>query len=303
MKQSPSRNYDLLLKKWIQKHRDAQVQMWDKHKAHIDKLSETFIESPRQLAAGSMAGLLLLGQPVPTSLLAQTITDTPADTSAQQQETPQLSPKDKLIQDLKPLLPPAVDPLTEDQEKTISQILSDRFNMHVSPSYEGKRLNRSYGYIGAEQHLMRYPGDTMASHFATSEESQKYYSSGMAPGRGAWGYFAQSLDGMTDKDVEREKWYIAVPTFLSPTWHNDVNTHYKFFRFRKMLVVNPENGKAVIADIGDAGPAPSTGKHLGGSPEVMKHLERVDGRAKGPVLYFFIRDPQDELPLGPVEVQ
>ncbi len=67
-----------------------------------------------------------------------------------------------------------------------------------------------------------------------------------------------------------------------------------------MLVVNPDNGKAIIADIGDAGPAEWTGKSLGGSPEVMKHLERVDGADKGPVVYFFIDDPKDNIPLGPV---
>jgi hypothetical protein len=68
-----------------------------------------------------------------------------------------------------------------------------------------------------------------------------------------------------------------------------------------MLVVNPHNGRAIVVVIGDAGPAEWTGKHLGGSPEVMKYLERVDGRARGPVLYFFIDDPEDRVPLGPVE--
>ena len=67
-----------------------------------------------------------------------------------------------------------------------------------------------------------------------------------------------------------------------------------------MIVVNPDNGKAVVAAIGDAGPAPYTGKHLGGSPEVMSHLERQDGAAKGPVLYFFINDKENKIPLGPV---
>ena len=42
----------------------------------------------------------------------------------------------------------------------------------------------------------------------------------------------------------------------------------------------------MVVVIGDAGPAKWTEKHLGGSPEVMRHLERVDGSAKGPVLYF-----------------
>ncbi len=291
-------HYDLLTSTWARKHAAAQKKLWNKHKKHLD----TALAKPRQLAAGSMAGLLMLSQPVPTSLLTQALTQTTSAPSAQPQaETPALSPTQQLITDLKPILPATVEPLTPDQEEQIAQLLSDQFNLVVSPSYEGKRLNRTYGLIGAEQHLMRYPGDTMETHFADPADAQKYYSSGMAPGRGAWGYFAQSPTGLTEQEVQREKWYIAVPTFLSPTWHNDVNMHYNFFKFRKMLVVNPENGKAVIADIGDAGPAPSTGKHLGGSPEVMKHLERVDGRARGPVLYFFIRDPQDTIPLGPIE--
>ena len=77
----------------------------------------------------------------------------------------------------------------------------------------GKRLNRSYGYIGAEQHLMRFAGDTISSHFSTESEMHDYGASGMAPGRGAWGYI---------EDIEKEKYYIAVQTFLSPGW--DENT-------------------------------------------------------------------------------
>lgn len=286
----------------MKRHRDAQIVLWDKHQEQLEKLQEITL-APRQLAAGSMAGLLLLAQPAPASLLAQNISYVISETSAQPEQTALVDPQSDLIKNLSALLPPDVIPLTPDQEETIAELLTQRFGIKVSPSYEGKRLNRTYGYIGAEQHLMRYPGDTMETHFDNPDDATKYYSSGMAPGRGAWGYFAYSREGMTEEDVQREKWYIAVPTFLSPTWHNDVNSHYKFFRYRKMLVVNPENGKAVIADIGDAGPAQSTGKHLGGSPEVMKYLERVDGGAKGPVLYFFIRDPQNNVPLGPIDPQ
>ena len=77
----------------------------------------------------------------------------------------------------------------------------------------------------------------------------------------------------------------------------------QFFKFRKMIVVNPENGKGMVVVIGDAGPAQWTGKHLGGAPEVMSYLERQDGRARGPVLYYFIDDPEDKIPLGPIVVQ
>ena len=123
----------------------------------------------------------------------------------------------------------------------------------------------------------------------------------MAPGLGAWGYFTTSLANMTQEDTDREKYYIAVQTFLSPNFNQRVAEYRDFYKYRKMLVVNPQNGKAVIADIADAGTADWTGKHLGGSPEAMKYLERYDGVARGPVLYFFIEDPSDQIPLGPVE--
>jgi hypothetical protein len=68
-----------------------------------------------------------------------------------------------------------------------------------------------------------------------------------------------------------------------------------------MLVVNPSNGKAIVVVIGDVGPGDKTGKSLGGSPEVMTYLQRYDGEQKGPVLYFFIDDTHDTIPLGPIE--
>lgn len=221
------------------------------------------------------------------------------------EEAQKIDSKVFLISDLSNILPPEIRPLTSDEETKIGDVLSKSFGMKVNAVLNGLRLNRSYGYIGAEQHLRRYPGDSMSSHFdppaGGQEEEEKYYSSGMAPGLGAWGYFATSSSQMTPEDSSREKYYIAVQTFLSPDFNSKVAEYRDFFKFRKMLVVNPQNGKAVVAVIGDAGPAEWTGKHLGGSPEVMKHLERVDGTQKGPVLYYFLDDPNDLVPLGPIE--
>jgi len=121
----------------------------------------------------------------------------------------------------------------------------------------------------------------------------------MAPGLGAWGYFANSESEITQTDKLREKYYIAVPTFIAPGFNTHVSEYRDFFKYKKMILVNPQNGKAIIADVGDAGPATWTGKHLGGSPEVMKYLERVD---RTPVLYFFVDDPEDKVPLGPIKL-
>ena len=68
-----------------------------------------------------------------------------------------------------------------------------------------------------------------------------------------------------------------------------------------MAVINPQNGKVIIAVVADSGPSWWTGKKFGGSPEVMDYLQLQDGRQKGAVVVFFVDDPQDQVPLGPLE--
>lgn len=290
-KHQTTHHFNVLKKRWIKKHQEIQKKIKAKHTESMKWIST----NSKHIAVGSMTGLLMLAHPANATVLTQTLLPPPPA------EERKAYTKEGLIEQLRSQLPPTVEELTPEQNITIGHTLSTFFNMPVSHSLEGKSLNRSYGIIGAEQHLMRYPGDTMDTHFQSSEDT-KYFSSGMAPGRGAWGYFTDSRDTMTQKDVDREKYYIAVQSFLAPGWKENPNDLYKFFKYRKMLVVNAENGKAIVVVIGDAGPAPFTGKHLGGSPEVMAHLERKDGGAKGPVLYFFIDDPENKIPLGPVEL-
>lgn len=282
--------YKFLRDKWIKKHKDIQKKIATKHRESFEWLTE----NSKQFAVGSLGGLMLL-----TSALHKTPPQQEIRVAGQ--EAQKIDNKVFLLADLANEVPDEVRPLTDDEETKIGDLLSKHYTMKVSAGINGLRLNRSYGLIGAEQHLARYPGDSMSAHFDNPEDSDKYYSSGMAPGLGAWGYFTTSKSNMTEEDVMREKYYLAVQTFLSPNFNSRVAEYRDFFRFRKMLVINPVNGKAVVAVIGDAGPAEWTGKHLGGSPEVMEHLERVDGRARGPVLYFFIDDPTDSIPLGPVE--
>ncbi len=285
--------YHKLADRWVKKHKDLQEKFWIKHGDTI----HDFVNNTRNFAVGSVSALMLLSSPA-ASLL-------PPSTSLSVQEN-QL-PADKsvfLISDLSKVVPQEVRPLTTDEENSVSEVLSRNFGFKVAAELSGIRLNRSYGLIGAEQHLMRYPGDTMDTHFSPDGSGDPATAgSGMAPGLGGWGYFAPSRDALTSKDSDREKYYIAVQSFLAPGFADHTREYITFFKFRKMLVVNPQNGKAVVADIGDAGPAEWTGKHLGGSPEVMKYLERFDGAQRGPVLYYFIDDPNDTVPLGPVNVK
>src|SRR5260221_1956409 len=283
-------HYQHLAKKWEKRAKKFETQLWENHK---DVLQEV-IKHPREVILSNIAGFVLFGLPGGpiSSRYAQ---------AQKEQPYSDLNKQAALVLDLSHLLPPTVEPLTTNQENAIGNLLTDRFGMPVSAELSGKRLNRSYGKIGAEQHLARCPGDSMSSHFDNQSDWDVYNSSGMAPGLGAWGYFARSQSQMTQKDSDREKWYIAVQTFLVPDYNQHVKEYSDFFKYHKMLVVNPQNGKAIVADIGDAGPADWTGKSLGGSPEVMHFLERQDGGAVGPVIYMFIDDPHDKIPLGPIQ--
>lgn len=286
-------HFEALSEKWTNRHRALQENLWNKHGETLKK----FAGKTKQFAAGSLAGLMLMASP------AAALTSNVATTSSVQEKPfVDLNTQTTFLLNLQSSVPKTVRPLTPEEEQKISTLLSDNFHMQVSAELNGIRLNRSYGYIGQEQHLARYPGDNMDTHFSSAQDAQAYYDYGMAPGLGAYGYFAKSASSMTPEQNNREKYYIAVQTFLAPGYLENTKKMNEFFAYHKMLVVNPDNGKAIVADIGDSGPAEWTGKSLGGSPEVMRYLGRVDGAQRGPVIYMFINDPNNSIPLGPVSL-
>ncbi len=192
------------------------------------------------------------------------------------------------------VLPKTVEPLSEDQEAKISKDLHDILGIHAFAELEGNHLNTSYGYIGQEQHLPRFPGDTVSQHDALQEH-------GITPGRGAWGYFARSKSELTEDLIQKEKFYVAVQTLYLPDWETRLPYLRDWYKHRKVLVANPKNGRTIVAVVADSGPAAWTGKQFGGSPEVMNYLRMYDGRQRGPVVLFFVDDPENKIPLGPLE--
>ena len=283
--------YEHLKKVWTKRHKELEKEIFEKHKESFEWLSQ----NSKQFAVGSLAGLFLLTSPIIPKIPT-------AFSSASAEINKVIDKKTFLVHDLKNVLPAEVRSLTVPEEASVGEVLSRTYGFRVTPELEGKRLNTSYGLIGQEQHLARYPGDNMVTHFDNPEDAEKYFKYGMAPGLGAWRYFANSQGEITQQEIDREKYYIAVQTFLAPGFKDNVREYVNFFKYRKMLVVNPQNGKAMVVVVGDAGPAQWTGKSLGGSPEVMTYLERYDGSQRGPVLYFFIDDIDDKIPLGPISI-
>lgn len=284
--QTQNTTYHNLKSKWIKTHRRVQKKLWDNHG-----------QSLNWLKAGAMGGMMLLASPN-VGLLANGSTVENA-----KQLIDRVDQDVFLAAELKDHLPSEVRKLDPAEESVIGDILSNSFGFLVKPEIDGIRLNRSYGLIGGEQHLYRYPGDHLYQHADTTSDWAMFGDAGIAPGLGAWGYFASSKGEFSEQDKLRERYYIAVQTFLTPGYNENVKKYSEFFRYRKMLVVNPRSGQAVVTDIADAGPSEYTGKHLGGSPEVMHLLGLAGGPRKGAVLYFFIDDPKDIVPLGSIKAK
>lgn len=195
---------------------------------------------------------------------------------------------------LSSVLPKTVGPLSAETEQKISTLLKSTIGVSAVAKLDGNHLNTSYGIIGGEQHMPRYPGDTLANHDALQVK-------GITAHRGAFGYFANSSSQLSQDAIDQEKYYVAVQTLYLPNWNTEHKTLKEWYKFRKVLVVNPTTGKSVVAVIGDAGPAAWTKKHFGGSPEIMDYLRPWEQQNKGKVLLFFIDDSHQHIALGPVE--
>ncbi len=247
--------------------------------------------SAKILASGALTGTLLLtpptgaGQlPAPNEII-KSLDDLEKDNNR--------VPQKEFIDSLKQMLPDAVRPLSATEEKRLEVVIKNIIGVNAKASLESEHLNTTYGYIGAEQHLKRYPGDVLENH-------GPYYKEGIAPGLGAWGYFAQSKADLTQDLIEKERWYAVVQTLYLPDWGSRQPYLKNWYKYRKVLIVNTKNGNSVVAAISDSGPAAFTGKHFGGSPEVMEYLGGSRYK-KGSVLVFFVDDPENKVPLGPVD--
>ena len=296
MQNSANSNFrDLLKLKALEAKTNFQRNYPEAHKFFKEKgleLGRIREHSAKIISAGALTGTLLLAPPTGASKLP-TPSDISKDINDIGNKDNQKIPQKEMIESLKNMLPNEVRPLARDEEKRLEQVVSNIANIPAKASLEGEHLNTIYGYIGAEQHLKRYPGDILENH-------GPYYKEGIAPGLGAWGYFAKSKADLTEDLVLKEKWYAVVQTLYLPDWSQRQPYLRDWYKYRKVMILNTNNGNAVVADIADAGPAAFTGKHFGGSPEVMEYLGGSRYK-KGAVLLFFVDDPENKIPLGPVK--
>lgn len=266
---------------------------------HGQKLDDLHLFSRAAVTATSLAGAVIMSQPVTPANL-ETL-NSPTET-----QIAQITPADQLlvkitaeeqqaiVDKLKSVVQMPAGHLQRQDELYLEQQLTDLLGFEVTAELEGHRLNHSIGIMGGEQHLKRFPTDTLEQHDAARE-------AGIAPNRGAFGWFTESGE-LTPAAIEREKYYFAVQTLYLPDWNTNHADLKPWYKFRKMIAINPADNVAVVGVVGDAGPAQWVKKQFGGSPEVIREGKIWSRQARGHVILLFVDDPNDEVPLGPIDL-
>jgi len=296
-----------LLKKSFERHSEELLsELESKHKDTLKWLSKKGIDVGKAVKVGSRGTLATLAAGFVMLSSGLTSKTEPAKPSAEislglNQIVESIKSKQaleqKFINSLKDSLPLITRELSEKEADSIAKIISDISGVKVVAELEGNRLNTNYGRIGLEQHLPRYPGETIRDHF-DSNLASRYIKSGLTKNRGSFGYFAKDKFSLTPEAIEKEKYYVAVQTFAVEKFDKDKKLQ-DWYKHRKVMVVNPENGKAVVGVIADSGPAKWTGKSFGGSPELMDHLGLYPEK-KAQVLLFFVDNHSNQVELGPL---
>ena len=272
-----------------EKHQDLIVWM----KSNDIAFSDVRTISQQLLAATSFAGAIALNSPaemlaVPQIKAQEKVEGDLLATVSQEEHEEIMKKLESIVQ-----MPPGH--MEKETELYLEQQLSEVLNFEVTAELEGQRLNHSIGIMGGEQHLYRFPGDSLGQHDA-------YLEAGIAPNRGAFGWFTEGGE-LTEKAIAREKYYFAVQTLYLPTWNSEHQTLKPWYKFRKMIVINPVERLAVVAVVGDAGPAAWVQKQFGGSPEVIREGKIWSPKSRGRVLLLFVDDPDDKIPLGPISLE
>jgi hypothetical protein len=185
--------------------------------------------------------------------------------------------------------------LPRQEELYLEQQLTDFFGFEITAELESVRLPHSIGIMQAQPHLRRHPTDVLNGH-------TRCRAAGIRQIRSALGWFTE-LGQLTDLGVQQEVYYFAVQATFLPAWQSSPALIKNWLRFRKMVMINPMEQRAVVGCIGDFGPAEHLQYQFGGSPEVIQDGKVWSPKTRGHVLLYFVNDPLNQVQLGPLDLR
>ena len=175
----------------------------------------------------------------------------------------------------------------------LEQQLSDILGFNVSASLEDHYIPFIGGVMQAMPHLKRTPTDELEDH-------EEVLEAGLREKRSFYGWFSPSQ--LTAQAKLYERYYFSLPLSTQPQWQADPKAQAKWFKYRKLIMVNPKRKLAVVGVVADIGPFNLVRAQFGGSPEVIRLGQIWHPQNKGRVALFFVQDPDDQVPLGPIKL-
>jgi hypothetical protein len=227
--------------------------------------------------------------------VSETTVEVPNSNTSEQKLAVQISQEEfeavvQKARDITQLPPGNID---HETELYLEQQLSDILGFTITAEISGNRLPHTHGIIQSLPHYKTSPTDTIENHsLAHASFSNK---------RSYFGWLNQG-NPTKDSPTELESYSISLPLFLLPEWPEKNFTIKKWFAFRKVVLINPAEYRAVVCVISDAFNQLTAKYQYGGSPEVIMQTKCWSPSSMGKTLLFFVGDENDEIPLGPINI-
>ncbi|MCB9812888.1 MAG: hypothetical protein H6772_00635 [Pseudomonadales bacterium] len=200
---------------------------------------------------------------------------------------------DAIFEKLVNLLVLPAGQLERESELYLEQQLTDLLGFDVAAKLDDQQLNHSTGLLGPEPHLKRYPNDELKNHDDVLE-------AGIANARSAFGWFVNHGQ-ITPEATQFEKYYFSLQLYHLETWSSHYKELKEWYKFRKMIAINPMEKIAVVGVVGNIDHESQLKKQFGASPEIIREGMIWSPKSRGKILLMFVDDPENKVPLGPID--
>ncbi len=202
--------------------------------------------------------------------------------------------RDEVLEKVSQLVKQPAGQLAKEDELYLEQQMTDLLGFEVAAELDGHHLEHQRGVMAAQMHLRRFPTDSLDQH-------DVYREAGLSPNRSLFGWFTE-LGQLTPEAIVHEKYFFTVQADFLPDWHAAYEDLTAWFKFRKMIVINGAEKRAVVGVVGNTGPPDWMQKQFGGSPEVIREGLIWSPKTRGRVFMLFVNDPENKVPLGPMNL-
>jgi len=224
--------------------------------------------------------------------------------------TPEISSQQNLVQDLKPnLVSLSIEVSGEEHAQILRKLaalaqapvgganlpdqlyfeqqLGDMLGLTVTAELDGYRLPYTVAHAQALPHFPTHPNDQLSAHQPKE--------AGLSSTRSTFGW-------LSDKTHQYEKFGVALPLHKLPDWPKRRLDYVQWFKYRKVILINPTQQTAAVGVVTQIGPAYVQRFQVGLSPELIRLTKAWHPDSKGKMVIFLLDDSAGSVKLGQINL-